>query len=144
DAGIEPARKGTAAFQHLIARAPSLDVLDVSGCSQIPDGPARRLYSPQVSDLLASALSAGLEARVVAGKLAAATSAGRVADGSGGDGGNVERSESDGRAQVSTLRMGNNRFSRESWVDVLEVLSSTPPRELDLSFASVLPGRSAA
>ncbi|CBN78457.1 hypothetical protein Esi_0121_0054 [Ectocarpus siliculosus] len=144
DAWIEPARKGTVALQHLIARAPSLEVLDVSGCSQIPDGPVRRLYSPQVSDLLASALSAGLEARVVAGKLAAATGAGRVADGSGGDGGNDERSESDGRAQVSTLRMGNNRFSRESWGDVLEVLSSNPPRELDLSFASVLPGRSAA
>lgn len=110
----------------------------IPGCSQIPDGPARRLYSPQVSDLLASALSAGLEARVGAGKLAAANGAGRVADGSGGDGGNDERSESDGRAQVSTLRMGNNRFSRESWGDVLEVLSSNPPRELDLSFASAV------
>ncbi|CAM9894019.1 unnamed protein product [Ectocarpus fasciculatus] len=140
DAWIEPARKGTAALRDLIARAPSLDVLDVSGCSQVPDGPARRFYSPRVSDLLASALSAGLEARVVAGKLAAANGAGRVADGSSGDG---ERSESDGRAQVSTLRMGSNRFSRQSWGHVLEVVSSNPPRELDLSFASVLPRPSA-
>lgn len=39
---------------------------------------------------------------------------------------------------MATLRLGGNRFFRSSWRRVLEPLSSHPPRELNLSFASVL------
>lgn len=45
---------------------------------------------------------------------------------------------------MAALRIGNNRFFRSSWHCLLEPLSSHPPRELDLSFASVLPRRSPA
>ncbi|CAM9680120.1 unnamed protein product, partial [Scytosiphon promiscuus] len=153
---IEPARRGTAALRDLVARSPALELLDLSGCSQVPDGPAARLYSPQVSRLLASALSAGLEARI-SGKLAAGADGGdgAVFDERGTDGdrhgnrrGGINVAggpdEGWGRAQVAALRLGGNRFFRSSWRRLLEPLSSHAPCELDLSFATVLPRCSTA
>eukprot|EP00752_Nemacystus_decipiens_P003472 g3207.t1 len=134
----ERGRRGVDALRDLIARAPALEILDVSGCSQLPDGPAGRLYSREVSEILASALSSGLEARVA--RKAASDAGGTGYSGGVGDG----DGESDGRAQVSTLRIGNNRFWRSSWRCLLGHLASHPPRELDLSFGSVLPRCTAA
>ena len=112
-----------------------------TGCSQIPDGPARRLYSPEVAELLASALRRGLEARIVDKAAADARGAAYSASDNGhvSGGGGESEGESDGRVQVSTLRVGNNRFSSSSWRCMLEHLASHPPRELDLSFGSALP-----
>lgn len=89
------------------------------GCSQLPDGPRSRLYSPKIADVLASALSAGLEDRM---------DSARMTSPYGG---------CEDRKQVETLRLGNNRFRLSSWTDLFRVLSSQPPRDLDASFASI-------
>ena len=47
--------------------------------------------------------------------------------------------DGDVQTQVATVRLGNNRFSFWSWVQVIQALSSRPPRELDLSFCISFP-----
>lgn len=105
-----------------------------TGCSQLPSGPSSRLYSPKLSDLLACAVSAGLEERI-AGKVVHSR---RPCDSFNDDAENPGAPIKDGRAQVGTLRLGSNRHSLPSWRRLLEALSCHPPQELDLSFASVL------
>lgn len=83
-----------------------------------------------VSDIIASALGAGLEARV------AEDTVNDNGDGGGETWGRGSASV-DGRKQVATIRLGGNRFLPLSWQRVLVPLSMHPPRELDLAWASV-------
>lgn len=85
-----------------------------------------------VSDLIASALGAGLEARITADTVNDRRSV--------GDGESVSRGSADvdGRKQVATIRLGGNRFLPLSWRRVLVPLSVCPPRKLDLAWASVV------
>lgn len=101
------------------------------GCSQLPDDSRSRLYSREVSELFASALAAGLESRL----------SGASASGYNDPGGAEPRqagTSNDCHGQMSTLRLGGNRFVIDSWVRVLRALSAHPPREVDLSWSSVL------
>lgn len=102
------------------------------GCSQLPEGPSSRLYSATLSDLLASALAVGMEGRLV--------NASSADNGDGGGGGLVgvgPGTLGDQRAQVSTLRLGGNRFGLDSWACLLRGLATRPPRVLDLSWSSI-------
>lgn len=83
-----------------------------------------------VSDLIASALGAGLEARVAEDTV-------NGNGGGGGESGGRGSAGVDGRKQVATIRLGGNRFLPLSWQRVLVPLSMHPPRELDLAWASV-------
>lgn len=110
------------------------------GCSQLPDGPSRRLYRAHVSDLLACALGEGLSARVARKTAADGYGGGGGGDNDAGYGEDGGDRNDDRRLQVATLLVGDNCFFSSAWRRLLEPLSSHPPREIDLSFASVLPG----